>query len=73
MFGQSVFTETQQNEHRMKFRGVISLLLLLVFIAAAWDAGWWLVMGQWDKDTRAIVVFIAAIAWSISNDFGSGG
>jgi hypothetical protein len=57
----------------MKFRGVISLLLLLVFIAAAWDAGWWVVMTQWDKDTRAIVVFIAAIAWSISNDFGSGG
>jgi hypothetical protein len=30
----------------MKFRGVISLLLLLVFIAAAWDAGW---MKCWRK------------------------
>jgi hypothetical protein len=54
----------------MKFRGAISLLLLLVFIAAAWDAGWWVVMATWDKNTWAAVAFIAFTAWNISDDFG---
>jgi hypothetical protein len=57
----------------MRFPGIVSLLLLSAFIAAAYQAGWWMVMNTWDRQTWAIVTFVAAIAWSIRDDFGRGG
>jgi hypothetical protein len=57
----------------MRFPGIVSLVLLSAFIAAAYRAGWWAVMNTWDGNTWAVVAFIAAITWSVSNDFGRGG
>ena len=56
----------------MRFPGIVSLLLLSAFIGLAYRAGWWTVMNTWDPHTWAVVAFLVAMTWSISNDFGRG-
>jgi hypothetical protein len=53
----------------MRFPGVVSLLLLGTFITAAYYAGWWSIMKTWDRHTWAVVAFMVASTWMISNDF----
>lgn len=57
----------------MRFRGVVSILLLCAFIYFAFEAGWWNTMRAWDLQTRAVVAWLVAMTWSISDDFGRGG
>ena len=54
----------------MRFTGVVSLVLLATFVTAAYQAGWWTIMNTWDPHTWAIVSWIAAMVWSIRDDFG---
>lgn len=50
---------------------IVFIILLAAFGVAAWYAGFWAEMANWEPHTWMICIFWVLVAWIGRNEFGS--